>query len=68
MTSRSSVHVACGFCGKDLRAVALLVRGPTVFICDECVALCAEVIAVHKRSKAVPRPPPPASPEGGSPR
>jgi len=36
---------SCSFCGKGRREVARLVSGPRVFICDECVALCNEIIA-----------------------
>lgn len=33
----------CSFCGKEKSEVAYLVAGPTVFICNECVVLCAEI-------------------------
>ncbi|MBS2030983.1 MAG: hypothetical protein JST54_23980 [Deltaproteobacteria bacterium] len=36
---------ACNFCGKPRSAVACLVSGPTVAICDECVGLCNDIIA-----------------------
>ena len=39
-------HVACSFCRKTPDAVAKLVAGPGVFICNECVGLCAELIDV----------------------
>jgi ATP-dependent protease Clp ATPase subunit len=35
----------CSFCGKLKTEVARLVAGPTVYICDECVALCEDIIA-----------------------
>jgi ATP-dependent Clp protease ATP-binding subunit ClpX len=38
----------CSFCGKDEHEVFKLVSGPTVFICDECVAACQELIAEEK--------------------
>lgn len=34
----------CSFCGKSQHEVRKLVAGPTVFICDECVTLCAEIV------------------------
>lgn len=34
----------CSFCGKSQHEVEKLIAGPTVFICNECVALCAEII------------------------
>jgi prophage maintenance system killer protein len=35
----------CSFCGKNERLVRKIVAGPNVFICDECVALCQEIVA-----------------------
>jgi hypothetical protein len=34
----------CSFCGKHQNEVVRLIAGPTVFICDECVNLCKEII------------------------
>ena len=34
----------CSFCGKSQDEVACLIAGPTVFICDECVDLCADIL------------------------
>ena len=39
-----SEKVACSFCGKSQEAAKKLVAGPGVFICDECVGLCNEII------------------------
>ena len=36
---------ACSFCGKQQRDARKLIAGPTVFICDQCVKLCNEIIA-----------------------
>lgn len=35
----------CSFCGKPQHEVAKLIAGPFVFICDECVAMCNDIIA-----------------------
>jgi ClpX C4-type zinc finger len=35
----------CSFCGKAERDVRKLIAGPTAFICSECVAVCADIIA-----------------------
>jgi ATP-dependent protease Clp ATPase subunit len=35
----------CSFCGKEKGAVGRLITGPTVFICNECVELCEEILA-----------------------
>jgi len=47
--------IACSFCCKPPDAVAKLVAGPGVFICNECVGLCTEIIAVS--SEQPPQPP-----------
>jgi ATP-dependent Clp protease ATP-binding subunit ClpX len=35
----------CSFCNKDQNDVRKLIAGPTVFICDECVEVCNDIIA-----------------------
>jgi len=40
MTDDAKIPVKCSFCGKGPKQVAKLIAGPSVFICDECVALC----------------------------
>jgi ATP-dependent protease Clp ATPase subunit len=42
----------CSFCGKAQTEVKTLVAGPGVFICDECVQLCREIIKNEKRLSA----------------
>src|ERR671927_432986 len=43
----------CSFCGKSQHEVRKLIAGPTVFICDECVELCMDIIREeHKSSLA----------------
>ena len=37
--------LVCSFCGKSQREVKKLIAGPSVYICDECVSLCNEIIA-----------------------
>ena len=52
----------CSFCGKSQHEVKKLIAGPTVFICDECVELCMDIIkeeyktALKKSSDSVPSP------------
>ncbi len=36
--------IACSFCGKDETQSFCIIKGPAVYICDECVQLCVEVI------------------------
>ncbi len=52
----------CSFCGKSQHEVRKLIAGPTVFICDECVELCMDIIreenktSLVKNSDGVPTP------------
>ena len=52
----------CSFCGKSQHEVRKLIAGPTVFICDECVELCMDIIkeetksSTLKSSEGVPNP------------
>ena len=39
----------CSFCNKDQNDVRKLIAGPTVFICDECVEVCNDIIADDHR-------------------
>jgi ATP-dependent Clp protease ATP-binding subunit ClpX len=46
--SRKGEHhpnLSCSFCGKGQREVRKLIAGPTVYICDECIKLCNDIIA-----------------------
>ncbi len=38
-------NLSCSFCGKGQREVRKLIAGPTVYICDECIRLCNDIIA-----------------------
>jgi len=39
-----SGELVCSFCGKSQDEVKKLIAGPSVYICDECVSLCSEII------------------------
>ncbi len=43
----------CSFCGKSQHEVRKLIAGPTVFICDECVELCMDIIREETKSSAL---------------
>jgi ATP-dependent Clp protease ATP-binding subunit ClpX len=43
----------CSFCGKSQHEVRKLIAGPTVFICDECVELCMDIIREENKSTLV---------------
>jgi len=42
---RDSDARVCSFCGRDQTEVAKLVAGPAVYICDECIELCSDIMA-----------------------
>lgn len=44
MTERKDHGLKCSFCGKSQDVVRKLIAGPSVYICDECVQLCNEII------------------------
>ncbi len=57
----SDKHLRCSFCGKSKDAVKKFVSGPNVFICNECIALCNEILAEEEdregaRFASVPKP------------
>ncbi|MDE2719908.1 MAG: ATP-dependent Clp protease ATP-binding subunit ClpX [Gemmatimonadales bacterium] len=41
----SDKHLRCSFCGKSKDAVQKFISGPNVYICNECIALCNEILA-----------------------
>jgi len=45
--SEGNEQLLCSFCGKSQRQVKKLIAGPGVYICDECIDLCNEIIAEH---------------------
>ena len=48
----SSKILYCSFCGKSQHEVRKLIAGPSVFICDECVELCNDIIREELEEKA----------------
>src|ERR671910_2718722 len=51
-TGDSGEILRCSFCNKDQNDVRKLIAGPTVFICDECVEVCNDIIADDNRFEA----------------
>ena len=56
-------NLSCSFCGKNQKEVTKLIAGPTVYICDECIGLCNDIIAeeIEKEEQsyglaAIPKP------------
>jgi ATP-dependent Clp protease ATP-binding subunit ClpX len=58
--SKYDSHLKCSFCGKSQEQVRKLIAGPGVYICDECVDLCNEILdeELFDSSSAVPQPAP----------
>jgi ATP-dependent Clp protease ATP-binding subunit ClpX len=54
MSRKDSTHgnLSCSFCGKGQREVRKLIAGPTVYICDECIKLCNDIIAEESEREA----------------
>jgi ATP-dependent Clp protease ATP-binding subunit ClpX len=50
MTKETKNTLYCSFCGKSQHEVRKLIAGPTVFICDECVELCMDIIKEENKS------------------
>jgi ATP-dependent Clp protease ATP-binding subunit ClpX len=44
-TDSDGNNLTCSFCGKSQKEVKKLIAGPTVYICDECIGLCNDIIA-----------------------
>ncbi|MDA9643248.1 ATP-dependent Clp protease ATP-binding subunit ClpX [bacterium] len=53
MTSNNKNILYCSFCGKSQHEVRKLIAGPTVFICDECVELCMDIIKEESKDTFV---------------
>jgi len=62
MSQRDGDMLRCSFCGKSQHEVRKLIAGPTVYICNECVEVCLDIIAedrVHEaktRDQVLPKP------------
>ena len=53
MTTNNKNILYCSFCGKSQHEVRKLIAGPTVFICDECVELCMDIIKEESKDTFV---------------
>ena len=53
MTTNNKNILYCSFCGKSQHEVRKLIAGPTVFICDECVELCMDIIKEESKDTIV---------------
>ena len=49
------VDIACSFCGKAHKEVDKIIAGPSVYICNECVALCQDIMEHDRADRAAKR-------------
>ncbi len=57
MTSKresNTTNLSCSFCGKSQKEVKKLIAGPSVYICDECIALCNDILAEEVQKEEHP--------------
>ena len=69
-TTEQGVFAACSFCLKPNTQVKRMVAGPGVYICDECVGLCAQLVAAElpdREATAQPEPEPRTAPRDAQP-
>ncbi len=55
MSHRDGDVLRCSFCGKSQHEVRKLIAGPTVYICNECVEVCLDIIAEDRASETASR-------------
>ncbi len=53
MSNNNKNILYCSFCGKSQHEVKKLIAGPTVFICDECVELCMDIIKEENKTSLI---------------
>ncbi|HEX8283864.1 MAG TPA: ATP-dependent Clp protease ATP-binding subunit ClpX [Pyrinomonadaceae bacterium] len=58
MVRRTDDTLRCSFCGKSQNEVKKLIAGPTVYICNECIDICNEIITDDQQAEAVASRPP----------
>src|SRR5687767_14761346 len=59
----SDKHLRCSFCGKSKESVKKFISGPSVYICNECVSLCNEILAEEEEREAQEHVAPSPTPE-----
>ena len=55
---RGDDTLRCSFCGKSQNEVKKLIAGPTVYICNECIDICNEIITDDQQQETAARRPP----------
>ena len=51
MSKDQTTPLYCSFCGKSDAEVSVMIDGPSVFICNECVDVCCDIIAAKTAKK-----------------
>jgi ATP-dependent Clp protease ATP-binding subunit ClpX len=59
----SDKHLRCSFCGKSKESVKKFISGPNVYICNECISLCNEILAEEEEREAQEQTTPSPTPE-----
>jgi len=59
----SDKHLRCSFCGKSKESVKKFISGPNVYICNECISLCNEILAEEEEREAQEQTVPSPTPE-----
>ncbi len=59
----SDKHLRCSFCGKSKESVKKFISGPNVYICNECISLCNEILAEEEEREAQDQTVPSPTPE-----
>ena len=59
----SDKHLRCSFCGKSKESVKKFISGPNVYICNECISLCNEILAEEEEREAQEQTVPSLTPE-----
>jgi ATP-dependent Clp protease ATP-binding subunit ClpX len=47
------LKIYCSFCGKSEKEVRKMVQGPTVYICNECIVLCLDIVKETEEEKGI---------------
>jgi len=63
-----AINLSCTFCGKSGREVGNLIAGPTVYICNECIKRCNDILAREAERAEPAREGPTRPTEQGNPR
>ena len=55
-TATTAIQLRCSFCAKSSSEIAKLIAGPGVYICNECVGLCQDILRAEEQKPSDPGP------------